>query len=88
MFKLTEDNPREVEPDMPEEGEKELPSTKAMNNLDMWVHSNVGILKNCRTSHMDPEVPEGEEIEPEELMRRIEAADPYDSRLKGISIDK
>ena len=64
-----------------------MPSTKDMTNPDMWVHETVGILKNCRTSHMDPEVPEGEEIEPEELMKRIEKADPYDTRLKPISKD-
>ena len=64
-----------------------MQSTKDMTNPDMWVHETVGILKNCRTSHMDPEVPEGEEIEPEELMKRIEKADPYDPRLKPISKD-
>jgi len=36
---------------------------------------------------MEPEVPEGEEIEPEELLKRIEAKDPYDSRLKVIGND-
>lgn len=36
---------------------------------------------------MEPEVPEGEEIEPEELMKRIEAKDPYDPRLKPIGAD-
>jgi len=36
---------------------------------------------------MEPEVPEGEEIEPEELLKRIEAADPYDPRLKSIAQD-
>lgn len=37
---------------------------------------------------MDPEVPEGEEIEPEELLKRIEAKDPYDPRLKPIATDR
>lgn len=64
-----------------------MPSTLDMSNPEMWVHETVGILKNCRTSHMDPEVPEGEEIEPEELMKRIEKADPYDPRLKPITKD-
>lgn len=64
-----------------------MPSTLEMANPEMWVHETVGILKNCRTSHMDPEIPEGEEIEPEELMKRIEKADPYDSRLKSITKD-
>jgi hypothetical protein len=53
----------------------------------MWVHHTVGILKNNRTSHMDPEVPEGMDIEPEELLRQIEAKDPYEARLKDIGLD-
>jgi hypothetical protein len=65
-----------------------MPSTLDMSKSEMWVHETTGILKNCRTSHMDPEIPEGEEIEPEELMRRIEKADPYDPRLKSINLDK
>jgi len=53
----------------------------------MWVHHSVGILQNCRTTHEQPEVPEGEDVEPEELLRRIEAKDPYEGRLKAISGD-
>jgi len=84
---MVEDSQREIEPNTPEEGDIVMPSTKEMSNPEMWVHETVGILKNCRTSHMDPEVPEGEEIEPEELMKRIEKADPYDPRLKPITKD-
>lgn len=54
----------------------------------MWVHHSVGILMNNRTSHKEPEVPEGEDIEPEELLKRIEAEDPYEPRLKAIATDK
>ena len=36
---------------------------------------------------MDPEVPEGMEIEPEELLKQIEAKDPYEARLKEIETD-
>ena len=36
---------------------------------------------------MEPEPPEGEEIDPEELKKRIEAADPSEPRLKPISQD-
>lgn len=59
-----------------------------MSNIGMWVHHSVGILLNNRTSHKEPEVPEGEDIEPEELLKRIEAADPYEPRLKQIEGDK
>ena len=51
----------------------------------MWCHYTVGILKNNRTAHMEPEVPEEVEIEPEELMKQIEAADPFEPRLKPIT---
>jgi hypothetical protein len=54
----------------------------------MWVHSQPAILLNNRTSHKEPEVPEGEDIEPEELLKRIEAADPYEARLKPVTLDK
>jgi len=41
---LTEDGPREIEPDTPEEGEIVLPATKAMSADGMWVHHSLGIL--------------------------------------------
>lgn len=88
LFRLQEDNPKDIEENTPEEGDIVMPSTQAMSSPDMWCHHSVGILKNCRTSHMDPEVPEGEDIEPEELMKRIEAKDPYEPRLKPITSDQ
>ena len=36
---------------------------------------------------MDPEVPEGMDIEPEELLKQIEAKDPYEPRLKQLTND-
>ena len=87
FFRLQEESQREIEDNTPEEGEMQIPSTNTMASPDMWVHHNVGILKNCRTSHMEPEVPEGEEVEPEELMKRLEAQDPYEPRLKPITSD-
>ena len=59
-----------------------------MSKADNWVHYNPNILNVGRLTHMDPEVPEGDETEPEELKRRIEAADPYEPRLKAISKDQ
>jgi len=38
LFRLTEDNPKEIEDNAPEEGEIVLPSTKAMGSCSMWVH--------------------------------------------------
>jgi len=87
LFRLQEDSTKEIEENAPEEGDIVMPTTSAMASADMWCHHSVGILKNNRTTHMEPEVPEGEEIEPEELMRRIEAKDPYEPRLKSICDD-
>jgi len=53
----------------------------------MWVHKSVGILHNCRTTHAEPEVPDGSEETPEELLAKIEASDPYDQCLKQIDDD-
>jgi len=88
LFRLQEESTKEIEDNTPEEGDIVLPSTKAMADPNMWVHHTVGILLNNRTGHMDPEVPEGVEIEPEELLKQIEAKDPYEPRLKDISADK
>jgi len=57
----------------------------------MWVHAKPNILINGRTNHLAPEdpgdLPEGEEFEPEEAKRVMEAADPYDALLKTITDD-
>jgi len=54
----------------------------------MWVHAYPNILKNCRTSHLDPEEPEdAEDFDPEEAKKVMEAADPYEPRLKAITDD-
>jgi len=87
LFRLTEDNPKEIEDNAPEEGEIVLPTTRAMGSADMWVHQSSSILLNNRTTHMEPEPPEGFEGEPEELMKALEAKDPYEKRLKQIGDD-
>lgn len=84
---MVEDSTRDIEPNTPEEGDIVMPSTLEMANPEMWVHEAVGILKVCRTTHMEPEIPEGEDVEMEELMRRVEKGDPYDPRLKPITKD-
>lgn len=87
LFKSTEDDAKEIEPNEGEEENKYVPETENQSALKNWCHYPKGILKNCRTSHMEPEVPEGVEIEPEELLRQIEAKDPYDQRLKSVTQD-
>lgn len=49
IYRTVEDSEREIEENTPEEGELEYPSTKAMSNLNMWVHAKENILLNCRT---------------------------------------
>jgi radial spoke head protein 4A len=59
-----------------------------MAKPDNWVHSNLNILNINRTAHLEPELAEGDEREPEEVKKLIEAADPYEPRLKPITNDK
>lgn len=88
LFRLQEESTRDIEDNVPEEAENAVkPTTQQMSSPGMWCHHAVGILKNNRTAHMEPEVPEDTEIEPEELMKQIEAADPFEPRLKPISDD-
>lgn len=88
LFRPTEDDPKEIEANEAEDEEnKYVPQTENQCSLTNWCHYPKSILKNCRTAHMDPEVPEGVEIEPEELLKQIEAKDPYEARLKAISKD-
>ena len=56
----------------------------------MWVHAEPAILLNGRTTHLDPDENDkgdDEEFDPDEAKKAIEAADPYDKRLKSLSED-
>lgn len=45
-------------------------------------------MNNCRTMHLDPPEDNGEEgYDPEEAKKAIEAADPFEPRLKSICSD-
>ena len=62
----------------------------SMSKPGMWVHKNLNILKNCRTAHVDPEEPTDPPVENwdvDEEKKKIEAADPYDIRLKPVDKD-
>lgn len=88
LYKPTEDDEKEIEEDVPDDEEnKYIPQTEDQSLIKNWCHYPKSVLKNCRTGHMDPEVPEDMEIEPEELLKQIEAADPYEKRLKPIETD-
>jgi hypothetical protein len=89
---LSEESEREiVEEEPPEEGELMQPSTTDMGSASMWVHANPNILLNCQTLHAEPvddEENPDPDFDPELAAKMIEAADPYEPRLKGISEDK
>lgn len=89
QFKLVEDNDREVEDNLPEEGEYQMPSTLEMAKPENWVHASPNILGVGRLQHMDPEVPDDapEGVDADSLKKLLEDADPYESRLKPIVAD-
>ncbi len=45
-------------------------------------------MKNCRTGHLDPEVPEGDTREPADILKEILKTDPYIPRLKPVTQDE
>ena len=55
----------------------------------MWLHLVPSILNQGRLTHMDAKPAEGEEEggEPEDLKKKLIAADPWEPRLKPISKD-
>lgn len=53
----------------------------------MWVHHTTNILRNCKTTHVEPEPEEGVDEEEGAAMKRLEASDPYEPRLKSIVSD-
>ena len=92
-YKLGEESERDVEEFVPEEDSKvdPLPSTKQAAQLGAWVHFNPSILMNNRTTHLDPpeEAPEDfeGEYDVEAAKKEMEAADPFEPRLKPIAQD-
>ena len=85
MFKLTEDNPTAIEENLPDEGPVRITSTEEMGNASNWVHHVQSILKCGRTILQEADAPEGEE--PEEFIKRRQAEDPSERRLKPITDD-
>ena len=54
----------------------------------MWCHASRNILNCNRITHLEPVIPEGaEDVDPEEEKKKMEAADPFEMRLKSISQD-
>lgn len=59
-----------------------------MQSLSNWCHYTQNILHACRLTHLDPDVPDGFEGDPEDLRKALEAKDPYEKRLKSIELDR
>ena len=85
MFKVNEENPTEIEENVPEEGPLVLPSTSEMAKPANWVHHMKSILKCNRTTLLEVEAPEG--VEPEEYAKKRQLEDPSERRLKPIFDD-
>ena len=59
-----------------------------MTDIKRWVHLAPQILLQGRTTHKEGKANEGEEdVEPEELLKREVAKDPWEPRLKSIAND-
>ena len=88
-WRVTEDDPRAIEENTNDNGDVPVPTFRDMTSLSSWAHANPNILLNSRTSHLDPEDnPDIPDFDPEEEKKKIEAADPYEPRLKPISLDR
>ena len=88
LFRLQEENKREIEDNAPEEGEIVKPSVPDMTDINRWVHHNASILNQGKVTHKEGKPLEGEEdVEPEVLLAREVAKDPWEDRLKPIVKD-
>ena len=86
LYKFVEEsNDREIESNVPEEGELQKPTTTAMMSMDMWVHETPSILQQGRTKHAEPLIVDDED--PQVAMDREVAKDPWEKRLKPITED-
>lgn len=68
-----------------EEDNFKQPQTEDQSILENWVHYPKSILLNNRTGHMEPEVPEGDDREPADILKEIVKKDPYEPRLKQVT---
>ncbi len=69
----------EIEPKDPENEDDKFvqPQTEDQIKLENWVHLPKAILFNARTGHLEPEVPDGFDGEPADLLKAIVKKDPY-----------
>lgn len=87
VYRLQEDSTIEIEENQPDDPDLPLPvpSTQDMCKKENWVHYTRNILRCNRVVHLEPEVDDDQD--PEEEKKKIEAADPFEKRLKPITED-
>lgn len=91
LYKPDPENPREIVENVAEGDDPPIPkpTNKQMKSMDMWVHHGVTLLKQGRLTHKAPKPGPGqEEMDPEDLMKLEVAKDPWDPRLKPITLDQ
>ena len=88
LHRFVEESTRDIEDNTPEDGAIKMPVPAALCSLDSWVHLTPSLLKQGKTKHSEPKPgPGDEEVDPEELMKREVAKDPWEPRLKPIAKD-
>lgn len=88
MWKVSEDDERAIEENANENGDVSQPTNKEMEDLNNWVHANSSILGCNRTIHSEVEDnPENPDFDAEEEKKKMEAADPFEPRLKQLTKD-
>ena len=87
VYRTVEDNPNEIEENVPEDSPIPVPPTNEMVKSQNWVHYTRNILNCNRLLHLEP-VLDDPDADIDEEKKKIEAKDPYEQRLKPISVDK
>lgn len=68
LYRLQEENRREIEDNAPEEGEIVKPTVPEMTDLSRWVHYTQSILKQGKLTHTPGVALPGEEDVEEEVL--------------------
>lgn len=88
LHKLTEDNPKEIEPIEFEDEKVYVPSTESQSHIKNWVHAKKSILNCNRVNHLEPDAEEFGDKEPEEIQKILDKRDPPEPRIKAITGDE
>lgn len=91
-LRFKEESNRDIEENVPEEGEMVKPATESMTSIDTWLHLYPSILNQGRLTHMPlPESEtigaDGEPLEAEAVLAKTVAKDPWENRLKPAGDD-